>query len=327
MRDKRRPAAKALKEAELSPLELNPQERSALLSGTSLSTAAALAGLFEAERVFHSALVATALSATAPPRPTIPLHPRVHRLYRQPGQIEVAASLRALTGMTKAGGAQVNDENGAEEKARRGAPLKMGACLDFLRQAGATLERAANAVTEDPVILWQSREVVAGAVDRSSVAGAADLIAKALTTIAELSAAHIAALTCAAGADGDADTEQANATARAGGFVGRIRELADRSSDMRRLLPMAGTATLVLAIEFLEAGRACDAAPEREAPELNDVLRLVREAAPHADEAGLFPAGDLAAIADRVGSGALAAAAGMPLPGVVRRPAEREASR
>ena len=38
----------------------------------------------------------------------------------------------------------------------------MGACLDLLRQAGATLERAANAVTEDELVLWQSEEIVEG---------------------------------------------------------------------------------------------------------------------------------------------------------------------
>ena len=36
----------------------------------------------------------------------------------------------------------------------------MGACLDLLRQAAATLERAANAVTEDELVLWQSEEII-----------------------------------------------------------------------------------------------------------------------------------------------------------------------
>ena len=58
-----RPAQKALQQAELKPLDLNPRERQALLSGAQLSIAAALAGLFEAERVFQSAVVAAALSA------------------------------------------------------------------------------------------------------------------------------------------------------------------------------------------------------------------------------------------------------------------------
>ena len=51
------PAAKALGEAGLEPLQLGPKEGLALLNGTQFSTAYALAGLFEAEVLFQSALV------------------------------------------------------------------------------------------------------------------------------------------------------------------------------------------------------------------------------------------------------------------------------
>ena len=45
--------SKALKSAGLKPLKLSANEKQVLLSGTELSTAFALAGLFEAERVFQ----------------------------------------------------------------------------------------------------------------------------------------------------------------------------------------------------------------------------------------------------------------------------------
>jgi histidine ammonia-lyase len=309
-------AAKALKEAGLAPLELGAQERSALLSGTQLTTAAALAGLFEAERVFRSALVAAALTAKAMRRPKTPLHPSIHRLYRQPGQIDAAATLRLLLGLGD-DGALANGENGPVEKAARSAPLKMGACLDLLRQAGATLERAANAVTEDRLIVWQSEEIVAGIEDRTSVARSADLIALALGAIGDLSRARVGALT---GADTDAEGEPHQETAT-GGFVARIIEQADATSDARRLLPMAGTTALVVATEFLTAARACEAEPAGEGSALEAVLRQVLEAAPRVAEAEGLPAGDLAAIADCVGSGTLIAAAGVELPSVTSRPA------
>jgi len=324
---KRRPAAKALKKAELSPLALIAEERSALLSGTALSTAAALAGLFEAERVFQSALVAAALSAAAMPDSPAPLHPRVHRLYRQPGQIEVAASWRALSGLAEGGGAEASGDDQADREDARDTPLKLGACLDLLRQAGATLERAANAVTEDRLVLWQSGEVVAGIEDLSSVARAADLVALALVTIAELSEARIAALMASAEAEVESDADRASPATRAASFVTRLREHADARSDVRRLLPMAGMAALVLAIELLEAARAAEARPEREGAPLCDVLSRLREAAPDDAAVSVGAAGDIAAIADRVGSGALAAAAGVELPGVAPRPRERQRSR
>src|SRR6202789_3126862 len=60
-----RPAATVLAEAGLKPLTLGPKEGLALLNGTQFSTAYALAGLFEVDIVFMSALVGGALSTEA----------------------------------------------------------------------------------------------------------------------------------------------------------------------------------------------------------------------------------------------------------------------
>ncbi len=326
LREKRRPAAKALKEAELAPLQLTRQERHALLSGVALTTATALAGLFEAERVFHSALVAAALSAEARSLPWTPLHRSVHRLNRQPGQIEVAATLRTLRGIAEAAEAEGTGEIDQTEKTRRAEPFKLGACLDLLRQAGATLERAANAVTEDRLVLWQSGALVAGAEDRSSAARAANLVALALTGIGDLSQARIGALFAAAQPGVESDADRASSAGRAADFAAGIREHAESGLGVRRLLPMAGMAALVLAVEFLEAARVRDARPEATGAALADVLRLVHEAAPRSAGADLSEAGGLASIADRIGSGAFTAAASEALPGVVPRPPERMAT-
>src|ERR1700693_857507 len=51
------PAAAALAHAGLVPLTLGPKEGLALLNGTQFSTATALAGLFEAENLYRTALV------------------------------------------------------------------------------------------------------------------------------------------------------------------------------------------------------------------------------------------------------------------------------
>ncbi|HJV42508.1 aromatic amino acid lyase, partial [Caulobacter sp.] len=92
----RKLAAKALKKAGLEPLTLGPKEGLALLNGTQFSTANALAGLFEAERLFQSALVTGALSTEAAKGSDTPFDPRIHALRRHAGQIETAAALRVL---------------------------------------------------------------------------------------------------------------------------------------------------------------------------------------------------------------------------------------
>ena len=318
-----RPALKALKKRGLTPLKLLPHEKWALVSGTQLSTAAALAGLFEAERVFQSALVAAAFSAKAGEHAT-PLHPRVHVLHRQAGQIEVAASLRALLGLSDANAAEASRRNGVGARDSRSMPMTMGAVLDLLRQAGQTLERAANGVSEEHIVLWQSAEMTAGFEDGSSVAMASDLIAMALRTISDLSERRLERL---------AETEPAPAQTseheplafepRASVFAAENRERAVQNgldpARARRLLPMAGTAALVLALEFLAAARAARRNGKDSAETLAPVRERLDDILPETDHGSVTPE-LLAAAADLVRSGALAAAPAVALPSVTEAP-------
>src|SRR3546814_12230376 len=90
------PAAEALRRVGLKPLSLGPKEGLALLNGTQVSTALALAGLFQAEHVFGSALVAGGLSVDAMKGSDAPFDPRIHEMRGQKGQIAVGGALRCL---------------------------------------------------------------------------------------------------------------------------------------------------------------------------------------------------------------------------------------
>ncbi len=93
----------ALAAVGLEPLALGPKEGLALLNGTQVSTALALAGLFEAERVFQAALVTGALATDAAKGSDGPFDPRIHALRRHKGQIEAAAALRGLMAGRRSG--------------------------------------------------------------------------------------------------------------------------------------------------------------------------------------------------------------------------------
>jgi histidine ammonia-lyase len=88
--------AQALADAGLIPVVLGPKEGLALINGTQFSTAYALVGLFGAWRGAQNALVTSALSTDAIMGSTAPLEPQIHALRGHPGQIEAAATLRAL---------------------------------------------------------------------------------------------------------------------------------------------------------------------------------------------------------------------------------------
>ncbi|MEO7169213.1 MAG: aromatic amino acid lyase, partial [Sphingomonas sp.] len=149
----RLPAAEALAGAGLAPVTLGPKEGLALLNGTQFSTANALAGLFEAELLHQSALVTGALSTEAAKGSDTPFDPRIHTLRRHAGQIETAAALRTLmTGSAIRASHAVGDPRVQDPYCLRCQPQVMGAVLDVLRQAAATLENEANCVSDNPLI-------------------------------------------------------------------------------------------------------------------------------------------------------------------------------
>ena len=74
----------------MKPLELGPKEGLALLNGTQVSTALALAGLFELEDVFAAAMVSGSMSLDALQGSDAPFDPRIHSLRGHPGQVQVA---------------------------------------------------------------------------------------------------------------------------------------------------------------------------------------------------------------------------------------------
>ncbi|RYY36872.1 MAG: histidine ammonia-lyase, partial [Sphingomonadales bacterium] len=146
-------AGEALSRAGLVALELGPKEGLALLNGTQFSTANALAGLFEAELLFRSAIVTGALSTEAARGSDTPFDPRIHTLRRHRGQIEVAAALRALMSGSRIRASHAeNDSRVQDPYCLRCQPQVMGAALDLLRQAGTTLEIEANGVSDNPLI-------------------------------------------------------------------------------------------------------------------------------------------------------------------------------
>ncbi|MBV8653891.1 MAG: aromatic amino acid lyase, partial [Alphaproteobacteria bacterium] len=130
------PAAAVLAKVGLAPIALGPKEGLALLNGTQFSTAYALAGLFEAETLLQAGLATGAMSTDAARGSDTPFDPRIHELRRHRGQIEVAATLRALIAGSKIREShRTGDERVQDPYCLRCQPQVMGAVLGLLRQA------------------------------------------------------------------------------------------------------------------------------------------------------------------------------------------------
>ena len=188
--------AEALEYSGMKALELGAKEGLALINGTQFSTAYALAALFEALRLAQTALATGAMSVDADMASTTPFRPEIHALRGHPGQIAAARTLlKLLDGSVIRDSHVEGDERVQDPYCLRCQPQVMGACLDLLAQAGRTLETEANAVTDNPLVLAASGEIVSGGnFHAEPVAFAADQIALALSEIGAIAERRIATL-------------------------------------------------------------------------------------------------------------------------------------
>lgn len=188
------PARDALKRAGLTPITLGAKEGLALINGTQFSTAYALAGLFEAWRNAQAVIVTSALSTDAIMGSTAPLLPEIHTLRGHRGQIEVAASMRSILSGSEIRDSHREDDSRVQDPyCIRCQPQVTGACIDLLRMAAKTLEVEANAVTDNPLVLRESGQIVSGGnFHAEPVAFAADQIALAIAEIGAISQRRVA---------------------------------------------------------------------------------------------------------------------------------------
>jgi histidine ammonia-lyase len=189
------PAAQGLQKAGLKPIKLRAKEGLALINGTQVSTALALAGMFGAENVFAAALIAGAMSVDALKGSDSPFDERIHLVRGQPGQIDVAREYRDLIAGSAIRASHLDCTRVQDPYSFRCQPQVMGACLDLMRNCAATLRIEANAVTDNPLLFTERGDVLSGGnFHAEPVAFAADTLALAIAEIGNLSERRIAVL-------------------------------------------------------------------------------------------------------------------------------------
>ncbi len=193
--------AEGLRRLGLQALELEAKEGLALLNGTQVSTALALAGLFAAERNTSAAFVAGSLSVEAALGSRVPFDPRIQLLRGQLGQIAAAEIYRRLLGESEIGKSHIGCDRVQDPYSLRCQPQVMGACLEQLRFVASVLEREANAVTDNPLVMPPLvgeeglGEILSGGnFHAEPVALAADNLALAIAEIGALSERRMALL-------------------------------------------------------------------------------------------------------------------------------------
>jgi histidine ammonia-lyase len=191
---RRMSAADALAGAGLEPLQLGPKEGLGMINGTQVSTALALAGLFDSWSLAQTALISGALTSDALMASTAPFRPEIHALRGLRGQIDAAMALRQLlSGSAIRESHRDNDERVQDPYSVRCQPQVVGACLDQLRHVASTLEIEANAVTDNPIVVVEDGSILSGGnFHAEPVAFAADQCALAISEIGSITERRIA---------------------------------------------------------------------------------------------------------------------------------------
>ena len=340
------PGGVALEKAGLTPVVLDAKEGLALINGTQVSTALALAGLFRAHRAAQAALITGALSTDAAMGSSAPFHPDIHTLRGHKGQIDTAAALRALLSGSVIRESHLDgDERVQDPYCIRCQPQVDGACLDLLRSVGRTLEIEANAVTDNPLVLSDDSVVSGGNFHAEPVAFAADQIALAVCEIGAISQRRIALLVDPALSYGLPAFLAKKPGLNSGLMIAEVTSAALMSENKqmahpasvdstptsanqedhvsmachgaRRLLQMTENLFSIVGIEMLTAAQGVDfRSPLATSLELQAAVSALRALVPTLD-VDRYLAPDLAAATELVASGALNASvsAGL-LPGL-----------
>ncbi len=337
----RLPGADALARAGLVPVTLGAKEGLALINGTQFSTALTLTGLFDARRLAAESLVTAALSTDAIMGSDAPLLAEIHALRGQPGQIAVAAAMRTLMRGSAIRESHRDDDTRVQDPyCIRCVPQVVGAAVDLLGFAALSLEREANAVTDNPLVLRDGRIVSGGNFHAEPVAFAADMIALAIAEIGAIAQRRVALLvdpvlshdlppfltpepglnsgfmiaevTTAALMSENKHLAQPCSTDSTPTSANQEDHVSMAAHAARRLGRMLENLSVILGVEALCAAQGIGyRAPLRSSPALEAAVARIRAVSPAlTDDRYLAP--DLEAASALVLDGALARAAGVP---------------
>jgi histidine ammonia-lyase len=237
---------------------------------------------------------------------------------------------------------RVGDDRVQDPYSLRCQPQVMGAVLDLLRFAATTLEREANAVSDNPLVFPQTDEILSGGnFHAEPVAFAADILALALAEIGSLAERRVALLTDPAmsllpaflvaepGLNSGFMVAQVTAAALASenkslahpASIDSLPTSANQEDHVsmatyaaRRLLDMTRNAADIVAIELLAAAQGVEfRQPLATSPALVEIMRAIRAGAAFLREDRVL-APDIAAIRALVESGWFRTAVPLSLP-------------
>ena len=183
------PAAPALADAGLGPLDLRAKEGLALVNGTQGMLAVGILAAARVANLARAADVVAAMTVEACLGTDAPFDERLQRLRPHAGQMASAANLRRLlAGSTILASHRESPHLVQDAYSLRCAPQVHGATRDALAYAQGVLQIEAGAVSDNPIVLPDDDEVRSGGnFHGQPVAVALDALALATVGLASIS--------------------------------------------------------------------------------------------------------------------------------------------
>ena len=189
-------AESLLMDLDLIRIQLQAKEGLAMVNGTQILTALALAALFDTERAFTTAVTIGALITEAVLGLEEAFDSRIHALRRHEGQIEVAHSIYRLIAGSGFREPARKTQKAQDSYSIRCQPQILGPCRDILSRTAEVLTQEADAVTDNPLVFADTMEIISsGNFHAEPVAFVADTLALAICEIGSLSERRLALLT------------------------------------------------------------------------------------------------------------------------------------
>lgn len=152
-RGKVMPAAKALRSAGLSPVELGPKSGLALINGTHAMNSVGSVALIKALRLAKTADIALGLSLEALKGSKNAFLEKVHRLRPHPNQMIVAKNILALLKDSRLEERGIEREPIQDAYSLRCAPQVHGASRQVFEHVGTVVKIEYDSVTDNPLVI------------------------------------------------------------------------------------------------------------------------------------------------------------------------------
>ena len=185
-------AAPVLNEAGFKPIELAAKEGLALINGTQAMTSVGALACYDAKHLLKLADIAAGLSLEALRGTLQAFDPRIAKIRPHPGQMECVENIQKLTS-----GSQIMASHADCQKVQDAYSLRClgqvhGASRDALRRAEETIKIEMNSVTDNPIVMADTGEIISGGnFHGQPVALVMDYLKNALAEIGNISERRI----------------------------------------------------------------------------------------------------------------------------------------